>query len=947
MTTLVKRGSGTPATGGLTAWTNLTNAVDGTPPANPATYAVWTNAASGGSGYIEISGYDFSAIADTDTLNSVTVSVRNLVSATARFASVQYQAWSGGVALGTIRTGTLNTAAHDDSGTFACTLAQLKAGTFKVRVTFTRAAVTQSATASVDHADVTADYTITPPAITQAAYGFYADGPESGAVADSYSETNQDTYVPVGATGSPIRQGQSFTGNGQHLTSVRWFLAKLGSPVGNVTAAIYAHSGTFGSSSVGTGSALATSTTSVLASSLSSTFEWRSFDFDGSFTLVNGTRYVVAIEASGLGASGNQVNVGADGSASTHAGNGCSYTSSWGPSGIDRIFAVYTDGGSLAAQDTGYTADTSAGDVNLQVRTRLQSTNAVAVPATDDWQLQWEKNTSGTWTNVAAAGSTVAAYASANLTDGGATTNRLGAGAAASLIDTYPDSNRSIGFGLTATIISSAQSFLGDGRSLTRLGVALGRSGAAYASSVTAQLWAATGTFGVSDLPTGAPLATSSTVIDHGTLTTSVTWGITFDFDGTVMLTAGTPYFIGLTVSGASGGSGGFSYGADSTSPTHAGRAATFSSSVWTANLTFDWVFEVYGQSTFVAGKVSETGLVTDLGWTANNYTEVLYSVTLKQADLANSDTLRFRVLRNGATTGLTYTQVPTVTIGAGGPTDRTGTATGSLSLSGTATGVPEVTGVATGTLTVVGVASGAPTTPGADVTGVATGTIALGGVASGVAGVTGAAVGSLAVVGVAVGVPGVTATATGALALSSSTTGTRGTAGTLTGSLTLSGAAAGTVTGNVTGTATGALTVAGMRRCRRCRRPGHRLVDVPRYRSGIPGVRGAATGSLTLAGTATGQKTATATADRSRHDHRHGDRCPRQAWHRNRCVDALRHGVRPLGRSPAPPAARSCSPRALSASSRATPSASAAARSPSPVWPPAAAARPPPPPAR
>ena len=94
VTTLVKRGSGTPATGGLTAWTTLTNAVDGTPPANPATYAVWTNAASGGSGYIEISGYDFSAIADTDTLNSVTVSVRHLVSATARFASVAYQAWS-------------------------------------------------------------------------------------------------------------------------------------------------------------------------------------------------------------------------------------------------------------------------------------------------------------------------------------------------------------------------------------------------------------------------------------------------------------------------------------------------------------------------------------------------------------------------------------------------------------------------------------------------------------------------------------------------------------------------------------------------------------------------------------------------------------------------------------------------------------------------------------
>ena len=62
------------------------------------------------------------------------------------------------------------------------------------------------------------------------------------------------------------------------------------------------------------------------------------------------------------------------------------------------------------------------------LRVRLQSTTAVAVPATDDWQLQYEKNASGTWVNVAATGTTVVGYNDPNLTDGAATTNRLGAG---------------------------------------------------------------------------------------------------------------------------------------------------------------------------------------------------------------------------------------------------------------------------------------------------------------------------------------------------------------------------------------------------------------------------------------------------------------------------------------------------------------------------------------
>ena len=176
MATLAQRGAGTPVTTSTVGtWATATNAVDGAAGTNPATYAVWTSTGSSAVATIEITGYNFAAIGASDTLNSVTVSVRNLCSATARFSKVEYQAWSGGVALGTIRTGTLATSAHNDSGTFACTVAQLKAADFKVRVTITRAAVTQSATFSIDYADVTADYTAPPPAITQAAYGFFLD----------------------------------------------------------------------------------------------------------------------------------------------------------------------------------------------------------------------------------------------------------------------------------------------------------------------------------------------------------------------------------------------------------------------------------------------------------------------------------------------------------------------------------------------------------------------------------------------------------------------------------------------------------------------------------------------------------------------------------------------------------------------------------------------------
>lgn len=81
------------------------------------------------------------------------------------------------------------------------------------------------------------------------------------------------------------------------------------------------------------------------------------------------------------------------------------------------------------------------------------------------------------------------------------------------------------------------------------------------------------------------------------------------------------------------------------------------------------------GTGSFWGGKVSEDGLADNLGWAAGDYTELVYPITLVAADLANGDTVTFRVLRNASTLGITYTATPSITIvkstgGAKAPAD-------------------------------------------------------------------------------------------------------------------------------------------------------------------------------------------------------------------------------------------------------------------------------------
>lgn len=67
------------------------------------------------------------------------------------------------------------------------------------------------------------------------------------------------------------------------------------------------------------------------------------------------------------------------------------------------------------------------------------------------------------------------------------------------------------------------------------------------------------------------------------------------------------------------------------------------------------------GGGSFVAGKVSEDGLVDNLQITANNHTELVYALEFVAADVAEGDLFTFRVLLNGATTNMTYSVTPTL----------------------------------------------------------------------------------------------------------------------------------------------------------------------------------------------------------------------------------------------------------------------------------------------
>lgn len=164
-------------------------------------------------------------------------------------------------------------------------------------------------------------------------------------IVDSYSESNYDTTDSIYQNFNGY--GQSFTGDGGTLNSVKLYLKKVGTPTTNLTVSIYAHSGTFGTSSVPTGSTLADSDT-ISTSTLTTSFALYTFNFTGAnkITLTNATKYVVVLTG-GYVDDSNFTQIGDDASSPSHAGN-FSYrdTATWfAGSSKDLIFYVYKDDG--------------------------------------------------------------------------------------------------------------------------------------------------------------------------------------------------------------------------------------------------------------------------------------------------------------------------------------------------------------------------------------------------------------------------------------------------------------------------------------------------------------------------------------------------------------------------------------------------------------------------
>jgi len=164
---------------------------------------------------------------------------------------------------------------------------------------------------------------------------------------DFYSESNYVSPNDGGLRSDAATQfGQSFTSTGGTLDSIKWYVKKYtGSPTGNATAKVYAHSGTYGTSGVPTGSALATSL-DVDVSAWSTSYSLVTFNFTGAnrITLTNGTYYVAVLAYSG-GDSSNLISYGMD-NTGTHSGNESEYVTGWRYSdswltGRDAPFYVY------------------------------------------------------------------------------------------------------------------------------------------------------------------------------------------------------------------------------------------------------------------------------------------------------------------------------------------------------------------------------------------------------------------------------------------------------------------------------------------------------------------------------------------------------------------------------------------------------------------------------
>jgi len=160
---------------------------------------------------------------------------------------------------------------------------------------------------------------------------------------DSYPIENRSAFWGLSSAGQ-VKHGQSFhVTNKANLASGIFYGMKSGLPTGNAVAKLYAHSGTFGTSSVPTGDALATSGNFDVSTVSDSDYSSMEFTFSTPYEMQADTNYVMVLEFAG-GDGNNVLYVGLDHVSPAHSGNMSSYSTSWSAySAYDLIFYVYGD----------------------------------------------------------------------------------------------------------------------------------------------------------------------------------------------------------------------------------------------------------------------------------------------------------------------------------------------------------------------------------------------------------------------------------------------------------------------------------------------------------------------------------------------------------------------------------------------------------------------------
>ncbi len=338
----------------------------------------------------------------------------------------------------------------------------------------------------------------------------------------------------------------------------------------------------------------------------------------------------------------------------------------------------------IAAQNTNITR-TVTSDSPLLLNVRLQEVNGVAGLATDDYQLQYSLN-SGSYNSVEAAPVTGTAQTVVSVT-GDDARNISGDSTYTNTAATHHLGNFS---GTTFVIGWRFQLFVPQGAIIDSANLTMFVSNVNGGTSALVRFHgedvdnAATFANTTAGKPEGKTKTTAS--VDH-TFTASNWTSVGFQTNSAeipnlaaiVQEIVDRPGWVSgnfIVITAADNGSTNPGFVGFSTLDSASNRGSKFdiayhtvNSDAVVGNVTSNMVDTApttnrlgAGSGSFVAGGISEDGIVDNLQITASNYTELLYALTVPTAAVANNDTLDFRVLRNGAVLDA-YTVTPRITV--------------------------------------------------------------------------------------------------------------------------------------------------------------------------------------------------------------------------------------------------------------------------------------------